>query len=189
MCEPATIAMTAVAVVGSVVDGKNKQKAATAQEEARRMQKIEMMRQANVNDANLQLQDMGNYDEARELLAQANIEAIQTEASVSTAIGESMIEGKSMERVQRQTANQALHTKSDINKSYERSYYNIYAKREANRNQLISAYNGMPSVQQPSELGLYLDAVGAGIQGASAGSQLSGAMKGGATKTNTGLVK
>jgi len=194
MCEPVSIVMSAVAAVGSIVDGKNQQKAAVKQEEARRKQKIEMMRQSNYKDANLQLQDMGNYDEARELLAEANLDAIETQASVSTAIGESNLSGRSMERIERQVANEALAVKTDINRSYERSYYNIYAQREANRNELISAYEGMPSVPQPDQLGLIANTVGATAQGVVTGYQLGGMLgttpKGKVGKTgNAGKVK
>lgn len=169
--------MAALSMVGSAMDSKNQNKAAAMQEEARRKQLIEAVRQSNIADASLKLQDNDNYIRARQELEGHTMSAIKAQGTVTTAMGESNLEGRSMERVQRDVQNIALRTKGQINENYQRDYHNIWVQREANRDSVISHIKGSQPIRMPDKAGQGLSMVGAGVQGALVGQNLWGALQ------------
>lgn len=166
-------AMAAMAVISKIMDNKAQNEAWAAQEEARRKQRMEMMRQANVADANLLLQDNSNFEAARLELENQTLSHIRAKASVNAAMSESNLEGRSMERISRETDNVYLRTKGMITENYERDYHNIFAQRDSNRNQLIAQLNGDQAAAQPDRFSQVLGTVTAGVQGAMAGADIS----------------
>lgn len=165
MCEPVSIATAAVTVVSSISNSNNQNKAWAATEEARRKQNIEMVRQSNIQDANLKVQDMSNFEKVRQEMENATLDAIKAQGSVQVAVNESNLEGRTVDRVVRDVENVQLRTKGMINENYERDYLNIYTQRESNRNQLIGALTGSQAAMKPSKGGQILDAGVAGVQG------------------------
>lgn len=173
MCEPVSITTAVLGASSAVTNVKNQNKAWAATETARRKQNIEMVRQSNLQDANLMLQDKSNFEQARQALENQTLDAIKAQGTVNAAINESNMEGRTTERVRRDVENVALRTKGMINENYQRDYLNIYTQREANRDQLISVISNSAASPRPSTFGQILD-VGMGtMQGASLGSDLN----------------
>lgn len=176
MCEPMSIAAGVLAVAGAATDAKNQNKAWAATETARRKQNIQAVRQANTQDANLMLKDVSNFEAYRQELESQTMDAIKAQGTVQTAMAESNLEGRSMERVERDVENVYLRTKGMINANYEREYANIYVQRQANRDQLIAQLEGTPASPRPDPIGQTLNVAQAGLSGFIAGQNLWGAM-------------
>lgn len=176
MCEPMSIAAGVLAVAGAATDAKNQNKAWAATETARRKQNILAVRQANTQDANLMLKDVSNFEEYRQELENQTMDSIKAQGTVHTAMAESNLAGRSMERVQRDVENVALRTRGMINSNYERDYANIYQQRIANRDQLIAQIEGSPATPRPDVVGQTLNVAQAGMSGYIAGQNLWGAL-------------
>lgn len=185
----AMAAMAAVSVLGSMTDSKNQNKAWAVQEEARRKQLIEAVKTSNYADASLKLAASESHKQARAELEANTMQAIKAKGTVTTAMGESNLEGRSMERVKRDTENMFLKTKGQITENYERDYHNIWIQRVENRQALISQIQGSSPAPKPSGASQGLGAVQAGVQGAIIGQNLwgtfSGSPAGGTSKTKT----
>jgi hypothetical protein len=164
----------AVSVMGSLMDGKNQNDAHSAQEIARRKQNLQAVRQSNAADAGLRLQDKSNFEAARQELENQTLSHVKARSTVTTAMAESGLEGRSMDRVKRDVDNAYLRTKGMINENYSRDYTNIWAQRESNRDSLIAQIEGNPA--QPKQGGL-TNIIGMGtnaFQGATVGQNLWG---------------
>ena len=183
MCEPVTIATAAVGAASAYTSQQNKNKAWAASEEARRKQQIEAVRQSNVADAGLQLQNVSNFDEARESLSNHSLDSIKAQGSVQTAVAESMLSGNSVDRVVRDNDNILLRSKGQITENYERDYLNIYTQRESNRDNLIATLNNSAPIPRPSNLEGALSIATSAAQGAQMGSGLNSTIKKSASKS------
>lgn len=176
MCEPMTI-MAGIGMASAAIGVDQQGKAAAAQETARRKNMREAVRQANYQDAALQIQDKENLKQARSMMEDVTMDKIKANGAVKTAIGESNLEGRSMERVQRDVDNSYLSAAVDVQRDYETTYTNIWAERDAVRNNLISTIEGSAPVAQPSALGGILQIAGGAASGAVMGTQLEQAIK------------
>lgn len=185
----AMAAMAAISMVSKGVDQKNQGKMLAAQEDARRKQLIQAVKQSNIADAGLKLQANDSYKQARSQLESASMDAIKAQGTVRTAMNESNLEGRTMERVTRDVENVALRTKGQINENYERDYHNIWVQRVSNRDNLIAQIEGSQPIQMPDQAGNMLGLAGAGVQGALVGNNLwgtfSGSPAGQSTKTKS----
>lgn len=178
MCDPLSMTMSAVGTVSSMMGSKAQGKAWAAQEEARRKQLIEAVKQSNIADASLKLQANESYKQARQELENQSMSAIKAKGTVTTAMNESNLEGRSMERVKRDTENIFLRTKGQITENYERDYHNIWVQRMDNRDNLIAQIKGSVAAPKPDTASQVLGAVNAGVQGALVGQNLWGTYKG-----------
>lgn len=176
MCEPMSIASAGLAVGGGLLDAKNQNAAWAAAETARRKQNIQAVRQANTQDANLMLKDVSNFEAYRQELENQTMDSIKAQGTVQTAMAESNLAGRSMERAQRDVENVALRTRGMINANYERDYANIYQQRIANRDQLISQIEGSVATPRPDVIGQTINVAQAGMSGYIAGQNLWGAL-------------
>lgn len=165
---------SAVSVLGGLMDSASQNDAYAAQETARRKQKLQMVRQANIQDANLMLQDKSNFEAARLELENQTMSAIKAQSTVRTAMAESNLEGRSMDRVMRDVENVHLRTKGQIQENYERDYHNIWVARASNRDQLIAGLEGSQPQQKPNGMGQLLGVATQGAQGAVVGQNLWG---------------
>lgn len=172
----AMAAITAVSMVSKGIDQKNQGKVLAAQEEQRRKQLIEAVKTSNIADASLKLQANDAYKQARSELENQSMSAIKAKGTVTTAMNESNLEGRSMERVQRDVDNIALRTKGQINENYQRDYHNIWVQRESNRDNLRAQIEGSAPIRMPSQAGNLLGMGQAGVQGALVGQNLWGAL-------------
>lgn len=170
------VAGAALSVVGGLFDRKSQNAAKAQQAQAIRKQNIEIIRQANVADANLVLQNQSNYEVARQELENINIQGLKASAAVRTAIGESNLEGRSMDRVQADVDNQTLKAKGMLNENYRRDYTNILAERYSIRDSAISQAKanaeGLNSLKTSKGSQLF-GLVNAGVQGAITGKEIT----------------
>lgn len=177
MCDPVAATTATLSAVGGMVDIKNQNKAWATQETARRQQKMQMVRQANSQDAQLRLQAHNSFTQSRDVLEQESINYIQAKGAVETAIGESNLEGRTMDRNRRDVDRQFLNTKTRVKSNFETDYGNIWAERESVRDNLIAGLDGMPQQSKPSKLGQAIGLASSTIGGYQAGSSLSSTMK------------
>jgi len=177
MCDPVSGTMAVLGAAGGMMDIKNQNKAWAAQETARRKQKIQMVRQANSQDAALRLQASNLMTQARDILEQESIGYIQAKGAVNNAINESNLEGRTMDRVRADVDKQFLKTKVRIQSNYETDYANIYAERESVRDNLIAGLEGMPAQPKPNKLSQAVSLANSTIGGYQAGMNIKSVMK------------
>ncbi|UTQ78177.1 internal virion protein [Aeromonas phage JELG-KS1] len=178
MCDPLSITMAAVGVVGGMMDSKNKGKAWAAQEETRRKQLTEALKASNIADASLKLAANESYKQARSELENNTMQAIKAKGTVTTAMGESNLEGRTMDRTMRDTENMFLKTKGQITENYERDYHNIWVQRLENNQNIIAQIQGSQPAPKPDSASQALNTVQSGVSGALVGQQLWGTYKG-----------
>jgi hypothetical protein len=179
MCEPVSIAMAAVAVVGGVMAAKDKAKGEGNAEDAQRRTAREQVKQTNMANANLQLTAMDRQEEARAQLAEVNMQALKNKGTIRTAIGESMMSGNSMKRVANSVDNEASQQRMSITDNYKRDYQSIFANQIANTENTKSALRGQAQVIKTSGLSHALGIVSSGANGYQQGA----AMRGSTTKS------
>ncbi|ACR16502.1 internal virion protein B [Vibrio phage 4141] len=173
MCDPVSGTLAALGAASGMMDYRNQNKAWAAAETARRKQNIEMVRQANLQDANLMIQDASNFEAIREEMNNATLDNIKAQGAVKLAISESNLEGRTTERVLRDVENVGLKTKGMLNDAYQRDYANIYAQRESVRNNLIGALSGSMAAPRPNAGDLFGSVLGGASQGYQIGSNLN----------------
>lgn len=174
MCEPVSIGMAAVAVVGGVMAAKDKAKGEGNAEDAQRRTAQEQVKQTNMANANLQLTAQDRGDEARAQLAEVNMQALKNRGTINAAIGESGLSGNSMKRVANSVENEASQQRMAITDNYKRDYGSIFANQIANTENTKSALRGQAQVIKTSGLSHALGIVSAGGQGYAQGAALKG---------------
>uniref|UniRef100_A0AAU6W3E6 Protein inside capsid B n=1 Tax=Pseudomonas phage Lepni01 TaxID=3138536 RepID=A0AAU6W3E6_9VIRU len=190
MCEPVSIGMAAVAVVGGAMAAKDKAKGEGAAEDAQRRTAREQVKQTNMANANLQLTAQDRQEEARAQLAEVNMQALKNKGTVAAAIGESGLSGNSMKRIANSVEVEASQQKMAITDNYKRDYSSIFANQIANTENTKSALRGQAQVIKTSGLSHALGIVSAGSNGYSAGASLKGQMNSNkATGQSNGTAK
>jgi hypothetical protein len=154
--------MAVLSVAGTTMGLRDKAKAEGLQEDARRRQQIEMIKQMNSVNADLRLQAKDKFEQARQQMTEVNLSAIRNKGMLSAAIGESGISGNSMERLKRVTAADSSRELSAIRDNYQRDYQAIFANQVSNVESTKSALKGMGSVRRTSKLAQALDVVSSG---------------------------
>lgn len=145
----ADIAKAGAGLAGSAVNGQN-QWAATITNN--RMQKAELIRQGNVQDAALQVENLNAFQSAREGLNQHSLDNLKAQSTVKQAAAESNLEGRTIERELRVAENVGLKTRGQIQENYQRDYANIMANRIANREQTIRQIEAIRDPERPATL-------------------------------------
>lgn len=160
----AQIAMAGAQIAGMAINSQN-QWAATVT--GNRLQKAELVRQANSADAALLLENANAFESAREGMNQHAMDSLKAISTVKAAASESNLEGRSMERTIRGAENAALKTRGALQENYERDYANILAQRIDNRTQLIAQMDAIRDPNKPPTMaerfGLSKEGLMAGI--------------------------
>ncbi|UMO76114.1 internal virion protein B [Pseudomonas phage P413] len=177
MCEPVSIAMASVAVVGATMGASEKAKAEGAAEDAQRRTAREQVKQTNMANANLSLTAMDKQEEARKQLSQINLQATRNRGTIRAAVGESGLSGNSINRIQRSVENEASASRMDVTDNYHRDYQSIFANQIANTENTKSALKGQAQVIKTSGLSNALGIISAGANGYAAGSSMKGTSK------------
>lgn len=144
MCWMAAVplALTGAQQIGGMITGG---RMLAAQTEAGRQQAIEIMRQTNIRNADLTLQAKSLRDEAAAEVTSQNMQRVQAMGSIRAAIGESNLEGNSMDRVQRVTEGQFIREANMVNENYRRDYQAIFAQQigaiDSAESQIKAIYN------------------------------------------------
>lgn len=180
MCEPVSIGMATVALVGGAMTASDKSKAEGAAEDAQRRSAREQVKQMNMANANLNLNAQDKADEARKQLAEVNMQALRNQGTIRTAIGESGLSGNSMKRIANSVENEASQQRMSITDNYHRDYQSIFANQIANTENTKSALKGQAQVIKTSGLSNALGIISSGANGYVQGSQMSSVMKGSA---------
>lgn len=150
-----------IAIAGAqAISGQNTQaKMIAAQTEAGRRQAKELLRQTNVANADLSLQARSRLEEAAAELTAQNMQKVQAMGAIRAAIGESNLEGASMERIQRATEGQFIREANMVTENYRRDYQSIFAQQlgahQSTVSQIKEIYKG--EAKQKSKLEQILD--------------------------------
>lgn len=176
MCEPVSIGLAAVAIVGGAMDAKDKAKGEGNAEDAQRRQAQEQVKQTNMANANLNLTAQDRQEEARAQLTEVNMQALKNRGTINAAIGESGLSGNSMKRISNAVENEASQQRTAINDNYRRDYQSIFTNQIANVENTKSALRGQAQVVKTSGLSHALGIVSAGANGYAAGASLKGQM-------------
>lgn len=162
MCWPAAIP---IALAGAqAISGQNAQaKMIAAQTAAGRRQAMEIMKQTNIQNADLSLQARSRLEEASSELTSQNMQKVQAMGSIRAAIGESMLEGSSMDRIKRVTEGQFIREANMVTENYRRDYQAIFAQQlggtQSAASQISEIYKG--EQKQKSKLQMVLDPLAA----------------------------
>ncbi len=169
MCWAAAIP---IAIAGAqAVGSQNAQaKMIASQTAAGRRQAFELMKQTNIQNADLSLQARSRLEEASSELTSQNMQKVQAMGSIRAAIGESMLEGASMDRIKRVTEGQFIREANMVTDNYRRDYQAIFAQQlggtQSAASQISEIYKG--EQKQKSKLQMVLDPLA--IMGSSAAS-------------------
>ena len=177
MCEPVTIGMAVGAVVGgasSLYGSKQQAKYEGQMIDAQRRQQHEMIRTTNWQHADDRMAMQDANESTRAALTEANIERLSVMSALSTAISESGMGGRSMDRLQRVQNTQFAMQESDTVLNYQRDYEAIFSGMVGNAESTKRAILGMAPIQRTSKMTHGLNAMGAAMQGASLGMSFDG---------------
>lgn len=150
-----------IALAGAqAISGQNTQsKMIAAQTAAGRRQAIELLKQTNIQNADLSLQARSKLEEASAELTSQNMQKVQALGSIRAAIGESMLEGSSMDRIKRVTEGQFIREANMVTENYRRDYQAIFAQQlggtQSAASQISEIYKG--EQKQKSKLQMVLD--------------------------------
>lgn len=180
MCEPVSIMMAVGAAAGlasGAMGAKQQAKAEGAQEDARRSNGHEQILAMHRANAAADLEAHDKNDEARAQLTETNLTALRNRGTVRAAISESGIEGNTVDRVMRDTENQASKEKMAILDNYDRDYATIFQNKVSNVENTKAALRGSKSAIGPSKIAQALNVASSGLQGASAGASMGSQYK------------
>lgn len=139
MCWMAAIPLGMVAA-GALKGSYDSSKAEGAAITSSRLSNIEQLRQMNIQNANMSLQAREKLEESTSDLTDQNLSKLQAMGAVRAAIGESGLEGNSMNRVARISEGQYVREAAKVTENYRRDYQSIFAGQlgniESTRNQI-----------------------------------------------------
>lgn len=153
MCEPTTITMGVMAagsLAGAAMSAKDKAKQAGLAEDAQRKQKLEIIKQTNIQNQDTILQDKQNLIDTMSQMSSNNLQGIKNLGMVRAAVGESMLTGHSMDRVQHSAEAELARANAGLQENYERDYSKLYIQRLQNKQQANAQIAGMAPVQMPN---------------------------------------
>lgn len=176
MCEPTTImlAVMAVSAASATSAAADQAKAQGKQEDAKRKSQIEMVRQMNIANADLNLEAKDKAEQARQQLTDINLKSLRNKGMIAAAIGESNLAGNSMDRVRRVSDAESSREKMGVMDNYQRDYQTIFANQVGNVENTKSQMRSMAPVMRTSKLANALNVVSAGVNGYAAGSSIAG---------------
>lgn len=158
-------------------------KATAAEIKMMRQQSREQLRQMNIQNADLSLQQRSNLEAAQDELTAQNLQKVQAMGSIRAAIGESNLEGASMERVKRVAEGDFIREANKVTDNYRRDYAAIFQQQigltESTRSQIEARNKAEP--KQRSKLQNILDPL-AVVGSATASAYASGAFDSKSTK-------
>lgn len=181
MCWMAAIPV-AMQGASMIMGGMQGEQAKAAQIDQGRRQSLQMVKEMNYNEANLKLESRDLIDSTVQEMTQANMNRVRNMGTIRAAIGEGMLEGNSMDRVQRVTEGDFLRESQGLTENYQRDYSVILGKRIANRENTVSQINEINKSEPrlKGKLEQIIDPLGLGltklVDVATAGSPLTNKM-------------
>lgn len=128
MCWMAAIPV-AMAGAQALSGAHSQAKAVAAQNKAMRLQSIEQLKQLNIQNADLSLQQRDELEAAQDQLTAGNLQKVQALGAIRAAIGESNLEGRSLERVQRVSEGDYIREANKVTENYKRDYAAIFKQQ------------------------------------------------------------
>lgn len=174
MCNPVSIGMAAVGIAGSAQGARDQAKQEGRLIDAQRKQQHEMVRANNWANADSQMAIRDANESTRSMLTETNIERMTNMSLLSTAISESSMRGRSMDRLQSVQNLQYDMQESDTVLNYQRDYQAIFADRVGAAESTKAQIQGMAPIPRTSNLTHAVNITQAGMSGASMGMSLSG---------------
>lgn len=164
-------------------------KAQAAQIKAMRQQSKEQIRQMNIQNADLTLQQRDALEEAQDELTSQSLQKVQAMGSIRAAIGEGNLEGASMERIKRVSEGDYIREANKVTENYHRDYAALFQQQigltESTRAQVAARNKAEP--KRKSTLMQILDPLA--IMGSSAASSYaSGAFDSGSGGSKAPIV-
>lgn len=174
MCEPVSIGMAIVAVAGAAMGAHDKAKQEGKLIDSQRQQQHEMLRANNWANADAQMAIRDSNESTRSMLTETNIERMTNMSLLSTAISESSMRGRSMDRLQSVQNLQYDMQESDTVLNYQRDYQAIFADRIGAAESTKAQIQGMAPIPRTSKLTHAVNITQAGFSGASMGLSMAG---------------
>lgn len=181
-----------IAMAGAQALGQqnSEAKSQAAQTKAMRLQSIEQIKQMNIQNADMTLQQRDELEEAQDELTSQNLQKVQALGSIRAAIGEGNLEGKSLDRIQRITEGDYIREANKVTENYHRNYAAIFQQQvgltESTRSAVAARNKAEP--KQKSRLQMILDPLA--IMGSQAASSYaSGAFDSKSTKAPISAAK
>ena len=147
MCWPVMIGMAALSAASAAKGSYDQAKMIGAQTTASRNQNQELLKQARWDNASTNLDIRSKFEEASNEITNNNLQAIQTQGAVRAAIGEGMLSGNSMDRIQRVTDGENVRANAMVNENYKRDYASLLTGSVAN----MESTKGQIDVNQKNE--------------------------------------
>lgn len=164
MCDPTggIATMVILAAASSTMGAHDKAKAEGQAKDAQRKSQIEMIKQMNIANADLDLQAKDKAEQANQQMTEINLKSLRNRGMVAAAIGESNLGGNSMDRIKRVTENETSREKMSVLDNYQRDYQTIFANKVGNVENTKSSMRSQAPIIRTSKLANALDAVSAG---------------------------
>lgn len=192
MCEPVSIMMAVGAVVGvagGAMSAKNTAKTEGKQEDARRSSLHEQAAAMYRGQADANLETKDKNDEARAQMSETNLTALRNRGTMRAALGESLLTGNSMDRLQNDVENEASRKNMAILDNYDRDYATIFQNQVASTENTKAVLRGSTPAMTTSKVANALNVVSSGFQGASAGAAVGSSYSGARTASTTPTKK
>lgn len=162
MCWPVMIGMSAMSAASSIKGSYDTAKMIGQQTDASRRQNAELMKQARWENASTNLDIRSKYEEASNEITNNNLQAIQTQGAIRAAIGEGLLGGNSMDRVQRITDAESIQANAMVNENFKRDYQSMFAGNVARQDSVNSQVKLNQSNEQKGQSKLS-QALGVGL--------------------------
>ncbi|WP_085589359.1 hypothetical protein [Pseudomonas sp. B14(2017)] len=160
MCEPVSIGLAAVALIGGLSGAHDQAKAEGAAEDAKRKSQIQMIKQMNYANADLKMDLQDKSEQARQKLTDINLKSLRNQGMLNAAIGESGLSGNSLNRIKRVTAADSARESDSVIENYQRDYQSIFANEVGNVENTKSAIEGAAPTLRTSGLSKALGVIG-----------------------------
>ncbi|QNL29351.1 internal virion protein C [Pasteurella phage vB_PmuP_Pa7] len=163
MCEPTTLTMAALSATSMAASAAASAKAQAGMITAQRKNAIAMMKKANMDNANARLQQVDKAEAARHQMTELNLDKLQTLGTLNTAIGESGLEGRSMDRLKNTTESEYIRKSRNVTENYERDYASLHAQMLGTS---LSTHDNIKTLQsqEPSKGARALSGVASALQ-------------------------
>lgn len=138
---------------------------ASAQVDQSRRQSRQMIKEMNWKNADLDMKAKDQLDTASQELTTANMAKVQNMGMVRAAIGESGMEGNSMNRLNRVTEGDMIREMNSVTDNYKRDYAAIFAQQIGARETTISQIEAMQANEpkRKGKLEAIADPLGLGL--------------------------
>lgn len=176
MCNQA-YAMAGGAVLGGISGfqgAKDQARQISEQIAAQNATKVQVVKTMNYDLANLSQEQRDQYDQAVAQLQGNSINSIRNQGMIRAAIGESNLEGRSMDRVLREVEGQDARVADSIRGSFKDSFVGLQQQKETTVLNADAQIKGMPKINKPSSTSVMLGIASSMMSGASTAGQLYG---------------